>query len=119
MPAAPLKQSMNFWRSRSEVKSHIRGAARLARTLPAFLRARVTARDAAAEIERGVREREKRFLESARDRIYGNPNSPYAQLLKNAGCGFADLRADVENRGLETALENLARAGVYLTDDEL
>ncbi len=102
-----------------KLTSDLRGAARLARSLPAFLRARVTARDAEAEIERGVREREKRLLESARDWIYGNSDSPYLKLLKHAGCEFADLEAEVGSRGLEAALENLARAGVYLTDDEL
>jgi hypothetical protein len=97
----------------------LRSAARLAQTLPAFLRARVTAQQAEAEIERGVREREKRFLESARDSIYGNSDSSYLKLLKNAGCELGDLQAEVRSRGLEAALKNLARAGVYLTDDEL
>src|SRR5215813_10139707 len=119
MPAAAPNKSMNFWRSRSEVKSYIVGAARLARTLPAFLRARVTKPEADAEIERGIGERENRFLEAARDCIYGNPDSPYLKLLKLAGCELGDLRAEVRSRGLEAALAHLARAGVYLTDEEL
>jgi hypothetical protein len=101
------------------MRSYLLGAARLARTLPAFLRARVTAQQAEAEIERGVRERETRFLESARDWIYGNPDSPYLKLLTAAGCELADLQAEIRSRGLEATLGNLARAGVYLTDDEL
>ncbi|HKA34101.1 MAG TPA: hypothetical protein VKH64_12855 [Candidatus Binatia bacterium] len=101
------------------MKSYIVGAARLARTLPAFLRARVTKPEADAEIERGIGERENRFLEAARDCIYGNPDSPYLKLLKLAGCELGDLRAEVRSRGLEAALAHLARAGVYLTDEEL
>ena len=119
MPSSRPKKSMNFWRSRSEVKNYIRGAARLARTLPAFLCARITAPEAEAEIEGGIRDREKCFLESARDWIYGHSSSPYLKLLRHAGCELGDLRAEVRSRGLEATLENLARAGVYLTDDEL
>ncbi|HEX2387244.1 MAG TPA: hypothetical protein VHL99_11805, partial [Candidatus Binatia bacterium] len=97
----------------------VASAARLARALPSFFRARVTLQEAEAAIERGIEDREKRFVQSARDWIYGNPKSPYLKLLKAAGCELADLRAEVLSRGLDATLEDLARAGVYLTDDEL
>jgi hypothetical protein len=102
-----------------DVTRTFQGAARLTRGLPAFFRARVTLQQAEAAIERAMGDREKRFVESARDWIYGNPKSPYLKLLKAAGCELADLRAEVQSRGLDATLENLARAGVYLTDDEL
>ena len=62
--------------------------------------------------------RESQFLENARLRVFANPKSPYHALFQAAGCGFGDLAASVESRGLEPTLERLAGEGVYLSHDE-
>ncbi len=67
--------------------------------------------------ERLVR-RNEAFLDRLRVDIYGQPSSPYAHLLKHAGCELGDLVSAVEKDGLETTLERLLDAGVYLTVDE-
>jgi hypothetical protein len=59
------------------------------------------------------------FLALARAAIYGAPSSPYARLLALAGCAYGDLSRLVEREGLEGALGELLRRGVYLTGDEL
>ena len=54
----------------------------------------------------------------ARTAIYGNPASPYRQLLASAGCEYGDLARMVGERGVEGALHVLLRHGVYLTVNE-
>ncbi|HLG95947.1 MAG TPA: hypothetical protein VKX49_06520 [Bryobacteraceae bacterium] len=46
------------------------------------------------------------------------PAHPYAKMFKLAGCSYADLESSVRRHGLETTLERLFEAGVYLTHDE-
>jgi hypothetical protein len=46
------------------------------------------------------------------------PDAPYPKLLDHAGCTFADVRALVEHEGVEGTLNQLLRAGVFLTGDE-
>jgi hypothetical protein len=108
----------NFREIRADFKAGVRQNARLARALPEFFRRRITVADAEERIKRELEGREERFLELMRDRVYERPESPYLRLLKTAGCEWADLRAQVRSRGLEAALEDLARAGVFLTADE-
>jgi hypothetical protein len=50
---------------------------------------------------------------------YRRPDSPYARLLRHAGCELGDLRALVARDGVEGALVRLAERGVYVTFDEL
>jgi hypothetical protein len=50
--------------------------------------------------------------------VYERPGSPYARLLAHAGCEYGDVERLVEHEGLEGALADLARSGVYLTVDE-
>ena len=59
------------------------------------------------------------FLELARRAIYGAPDSVYRKLLEHAGCGYPDLEQLVRREGLEGALRELFRQGVYLTVAEL
>lgn len=86
--------------------------------LPAFLRHPVSLDEARAILHRRLERRAADFLGLAQRAIYGNPQSPYRQLLALAGCEYGDLERMVGQDGLEEALRRLYRAGVYLTVDE-
>lgn len=92
--------------------------ARFLSRLPAFLRSRLTPERARDILRRRLAERGKDFLTLARTAIYGNPASPYRQLLAAAGCEYGDLERMVGEQGVEGALRVLLRHGVYLTIDE-
>src|SRR5690349_3526897 len=87
---------------------------RLAKALPQFLREPIAASVAEARIRSLLADREQRFLQIAKTRIYGSPGGPYLKLLRIAGCAFSDLEDQVRRNGLEETLALLARAGVYL-----
>lgn len=91
---------------------------REALALRSCFRDRITVARCEEEIKQALDDREERFLEVVRRQIYENPTSPYLILLKNAGCTFADLQAQVRRDGLEIALSRLAQEGVYLTAAE-
>jgi hypothetical protein len=63
--------------------------------------------------------REEAFLDCARRATFPRRKSPYARLLRWAGCGVDDLARLVRSEGLEGGLAALADCGVYLTYDEL
>ena len=86
--------------------------------LPAFLRHRLSAQDAAETLARSLRTREQDFLARTRRAVFDHPPSPYRQLFKLAGCEYGDLVRLVVEEGVEGALRNLFRHGVYLTVDE-
>jgi hypothetical protein len=50
--------------------------------------------------------------------IYGEPRSPFRQLLLSAGVELGDAKALVRERGVEGALSRLYELGVFLTYDE-
>lgn len=102
----------------ARIKNGFGGMLRLAHAIPAYYRGRPTLRQAEEEIRVGVERRGETFLAVARERIYGEPTSPYLALLRLAGCDFADLAAAVRRNGLEPTLERLAAEGVYLTVEE-
>src|SRR4051812_6757579 len=93
-------------------------AARLARDLPAFLRQTTTVDAASTRIGDHLPRREDRLIEALRVFTYARPASPYARLLRHAGCELGDVRALTRAEGVEGALRQLARSGVYLTYDE-
>jgi len=62
--------------------------------------------------------REEHFLDLARRIVFSNPQHPYHEMFRIAGCTAEDLAAEVGSHGLEPALEKLLAAGVYLTHDE-
>lgn len=76
-----------------------------------------------AEAQSSLRERlahrEGEFLGLVDQAIYRNPSSPYRRLLAVAGCEFGDVEKLVGTEGIEGALAELYRRGVYLTVDEL
>ncbi len=86
--------------------------------LPAFLRRPVTGQEARVILRRRLEQREHTFLALARRALYGNPESPYRQLLDFAGCEYGDLERLVSQDGIEQALRVLFVKGVYLTVDE-
>jgi hypothetical protein len=103
-------------------EEHVRDVLLLPLTLPLKLRSffgdRLTIDQAGARLRREIENREARFLEVARTRIYADRESPYARLLEHAGCELADLSASLRRQGLEQTLASLAAAGVYLTPSE-
>lgn len=92
--------------------------ARLARDLPPFLRQPLSLEEARAVTRRRLAAREDRFLRMVRSSICGHPCSPYARLLRAAGCEYGDVERLVVAHGLDGALAHLAASGVYVTFDE-
>jgi hypothetical protein len=103
------------WRARG---GDLVSAARLFLGLPSFLRHPEPAVTAHAVIRRRLAERESVFLELVRRAIYARPESPYARLLRQAGCEWGDLARLVRHDGIEGSLGALYRAGVFLRADE-
>lgn len=93
--------------------------ARFAAGLPTFLREKITLTDAEEFVRRGMQLRRENFLRLVRLGIFGNPGSPYARLLRLAGCEFADVETLIRQKGVEDTLRELRDAGVYVTFDEL
>ncbi|MGD0580711.1 MAG: hypothetical protein ABSC08_17510, partial [Bryobacteraceae bacterium] len=76
------------------------------------------AADPMAALQQQMAQREEHFLDLARRVVFSNPQHPYREMFRIAGCAWEDLAAEVRRDGLEAALEKLAAAGVYLTHDE-
>lgn len=93
-------------------------AARFLWVLPRYLRHPLTPVVARAELERLLRTREAAFLDLAGRVVYGRPANPFRRLLVAAGCEYGDLVRLVQTLGLEGALAELLRRGVYLTIEE-
>src|SRR5437867_29401 len=86
--------------------------------LPSFLRHPMGLEEARTTLRRRLEHRETDFLALARFAIYDNPRSPYRELLALAGCEPEDLERLVRRDGVESALVELYRRGVYLSVDE-
>jgi hypothetical protein len=97
----------------------LRSAARLLARLPGFLRRPVGVDEARRELARRLATRGATFLDIVRRAVYTRGESPYARLLRHAGCEYGDLERLVRRDGVEGALHALRAAGVYLTGDEL
>lgn len=69
-------------------------------------------------MRRYVENREENFLLLMRDAVFQAPANPYQSLFNWAGCEYGDLAAGVRADGLETTLESLRKAGVYVLHDE-
>jgi hypothetical protein len=102
-----------------EVVSDLLVGARLLVRLPAFARRPVGVDEARRELARRLETRGATFLDLVRGAVYTRPESPYAQLLRHAGCEYGDLAGLVCADGVEGALQALLEAGVYLTVEEL
>ncbi|MGH7844070.1 MAG: hypothetical protein ACREQW_02700 [Candidatus Binatia bacterium] len=86
--------------------------------LPAFLAHSPDKAAGHAEIEHRLKLREEHFLQLAKTAVYHYPNSPYRPLFREAGCEWTDLQRLVQRNGLDSALLELLRAGVYVKFDE-
>ncbi|MCS6952309.1 MAG: hypothetical protein RMK57_05235 [Bryobacterales bacterium] len=86
--------------------------------MPRFLRSPLTPTDCRALIEGSLRAREQNFLRLVRRAIYEAPESPYRKLLRWAGVQYGDLERTVVADGIESTLERLLDAGVFITLEE-
>jgi hypothetical protein len=86
--------------------------------LPGFLRRPLDLAAARAILRRRLERRPDDFLDLMRRTVFANAKSPYGRLMRHAGCAYGDLDRQVRRDGLEGALGELLRAGVYLTLDE-
>ncbi len=98
----------------SELSTFVRYAA----TLPGYLRRRMGSAEAEGRLRDALANRESNFLRVMQQGVYGHEKSPYLTLLRRAGIEFGDLQSLVTREGLEAALGDLYKAGVYLTLDE-
>lgn len=92
--------------------------ARFLGSVRGFLADPLTLERAREEIRRRLGEREEQFLRVVRRSVYEYPSSPYLPLLREARCEYGDLVRAVRTRGLEAALLDLRREGVYVTFEE-
>ena len=99
--------------------AEIPGLARFALGLRGFLRDRLSFEAAERQVRDGVARRDERFLAKLRQAVFGNRRSPYLALCRWAGCEFGDLERLVASDGVERALEELRRAGVFVSWEEL
>lgn len=74
--------------------------------------------DPLGQIRANIENRERNFLDTVRRGIFAFPDHPYVAMCKLAGCSLADLESEVPRHGLETTLNRLREAGVFLTHDE-
>jgi hypothetical protein len=86
--------------------------------LRGFLRSQITLDQARQTIKQRFRERQNNFLTLIRKAIYENNNSPYLKLLKLAGCEYGDIEKMTMSDGIESSLERLRKAGVYVSLEE-
>lgn len=91
---------------------------RFVRGLPRFLGSPLSPEDCRAIVEASLRERERNFLRLVQRAIYGAPHSPYRKLLQWAGVDYGDLERMVLSDGIESALEKLFEAGVFIELDQ-
>ncbi len=92
--------------------------ARFLAALPGFVRSPLQVADARSVLARRLVSREDDFLALVERAVYGVPGNPYRALLERAGCELGDLSGLVRRDGLESALLELYRSGVYLTVEE-
>ena len=98
--------------------SEASGLFRLIRGLGSFMAETITFEQARAVIRRRVEIREERFVEKLETTVFSNPASPYFRLFKSAGCEPEDVRRLVRREGIESALEELRRAGIFVSWEE-
>ncbi len=95
----------------------LRVGCRLLAALPRFLRHPFTLEQARAMVRGRLARRGEGLLQRI-VQAYAVRDGPYRRLLEHAGCTPADAGALIGREGVEGALRELLRAGVYLTGDE-
>ena len=87
-----------------------------------FLRGRIDTSQAIelarSILRKRVQSREENFLNLVEKGIFRNPKSPYLKLLGPKKIAFDDLKSWVKKDGLENALGQLQREGIYFTVEE-
>src|SRR5262245_61086677 len=83
-----------------------------------FCRDVVTLPRAIETVQARQRDRERLLIGTLRGAVFGHRRSPYAALLRSAGCEPGDVERLVWADGVEDALETLRRAGVYVSFEE-
>jgi hypothetical protein len=96
----------------------VRMYTRFASGLPALFKGRLTIAEARAIVEERMDRREANFLQLVERSVFGYPKSPYRPLMDAAGCTFGDLQQMTRSHGLETTLQRLRDAGVFITFEE-
>src|SRR5438270_7074341 len=86
--------------------------------LPVYLRRRVSSSEAKALIRKRLLWRGQRLVDRLRVDVFGRKGSVYHRLMVHAGCELGDVEKEVAKEGVEGALGQLLRAGVYLTVEE-
>lgn len=94
------------------------GLARFATGLNAFLADPLSIEAAKDSIRKRIALRDQAFLETAERAVFANPTSPHRKLFRLAGCELKDVANLVRREGLEPALGELRRAGVFTTFEE-
>lgn len=70
------------------------------------------------QIRRALDNRESAWLETLRKTVFSQPSHPYRIMFDLAGCAYSDLEQLVWDRGIESTVGALRRAGVWLDHDE-
>ena len=109
---------MDGFESMSDTLDYMKMFAHFPSALRQFQRRTLTLDEAKRIVHDRMERREETFLRIAERKIYGNPQSPYLALLKWAGCELGDLGALVKRNGLEDALRELRKEGVYVSYEE-
>src|SRR5262245_32683627 len=94
------------------------GFLRMAVGVKAFVDAPISLDAARAVIQRGMQTREAAFLQKLEGAVWTNPRSPYLRLFRAAGCEPGDVNDLVKREGVEGALQQLLKAGIYVTLEE-
>jgi hypothetical protein len=87
--------------------------------LDKILRRPVSYEQSESIITKGVKERDKVFLQTTEKVIYNNLKSPYLALLRSQDIELRDIKRMVEKKGVEGTLQTLYARGIYLTIDEV
>ncbi len=83
-----------------------------------FLRDRITPADAIAAVRARLSSRAGTFLDTIEHAIFAHTGSPYRPLLEAAGYDLSRLSELVARSGVEAALQQLCRDGVYVSIEE-
>jgi hypothetical protein len=99
----------------STVKAYIN----FALGLRGFLDDKITLEYAKSTIAHQVAHREENFLRTLKTNVFEYPRSPYLALFKWANITYRDVEQLVAKQGLESTLEELFEAGVYVEFEEV
>lgn len=86
--------------------------------LPRFLQQPASLEAACESVRQRMARRGDTLIDLLERAVYGYPRSPYRRLLELAGCELGDAKALVRDKGVEDALRELRRSGVYVTFEE-